>query len=153
MPRAPDPLPTQRPMMRLTIQSQLAQLRRATELVNEFSARYGLADEDSNALHVMLDEVLNNSIRHGLASESAHAIAVTLELAEGEIKVQVEDDGVAFDPTQAPVAQLGGTLEERKEGGMGLTFVRALTHRMEYRRIDGRNQLTLRRRVGGESSR
>lgn len=134
-------------MMRLVIDSRLSEIRRATELVDEFKARHGLADEDANAIHVVLDEILSNSIRHGLAGAASHAIAVTLELAKGEITVEVEDDGVAYDPTQAPAPVLAGTLGERQEGGLGVAFVRALTDSIEYRRIDGRNRLVLRRRI------
>jgi anti-sigma regulatory factor (Ser/Thr protein kinase) len=134
-------------MTRLVIDSQLSEIRRVSKLVDEFKARHGLADEDTNAIHVVLDEILSNSIRHGLAGVASHAIAVTLELAEGEIVIAVEDDGVAYDPTQAPAPVLTGTLEERTEGGLGLTFVRALTDAIEYRRIDGRNRLVMRRRV------
>ena len=134
-------------MMRLVIDSQLPEIRRAMELVDEFKARHGLADEDANAIHVVLDEVLSNAIRHGLAGAPSHAIAVTLELLEGEIMVEVEDDGVAYDPTHAPAPVLAGTLGERTEGGLGLAFVRSLTDSIEYRRIDGRNHLVLRRRV------
>jgi len=135
-------------MMRLLIDSRLSELRRATELVDAFKARHGLADEDANAIHIVLDEVLSNSIRHGLAGAASHAIAVTLALAQGEITVEVEDDGVEYDPTQSALPSLAGTLDERTEGGLGVTFVRALTDSIEYRRIDGRNRLVLRRRVG-----
>lgn len=135
------------PMMRLVIDSQLAEIRRAAQLVDEFKAHHGLADEDANAIHIVLDEVLSNSIRHGLAGAVSHEIAVTLELSEGEITVEVEDDGVAYDPTQAPAPVLSGTLGERTEGGLGVAFVRALTNSIEYRRVDGRNRLVLRRRI------
>ena len=136
-----------RPMMRLVIGSRLSEIRRASELVDEFKARHGLADDDANAIHIVLDEVLSNSIRHGLGGAESHAIAVMLDLSDGEITIEVEDDGVAYDPTQAPAPVLAGTLEERTEGGLGMTFVRGLTNAIEYQRIDGRNRLVLRRRI------
>lgn len=142
-------MPYYGPMMRLVIDSQLSEIRRATELVDKFKARHSLADEDANAIHVVLDEVLSNSIRHGLLGARAHEIAVTLDLSGGEILVEVEDDGVAYDPTQAQAAVLEGTLDERTSGGLGITFIRALTHSIEYRRVDGRNRLVLRRRTVG----
>ena len=142
-------MPYYGPMMRLVIDSQLSEIRRATELVDKFKARHSLGEEDANAIHVVLDEVLSNSIRHGLGNAKAHEIAVTLELSGGEIMVEVEDDGVAYDPTQAPAAMLEGTLDERTGGGLGITFIRALTHSIEYRRVDGRNRLVLRRRTVG----
>jgi anti-sigma regulatory factor (Ser/Thr protein kinase) len=134
-------------MMRLVIDSQLSEIRRAMELVDEFRARHGLEGKDANAIHVVLDEILSNSIRHGLGGAAEHAISVTLELSEGEIRVEIEDDGVAYDPTQAPAPVLAGTVAERQVGGMGVAFVRALTDSIEYQRVDGRNRLVLRRRI------
>ena len=133
--------------MRLVIDSQLKEIRRAMKLVDEFQVHHGLADTDANAIHVVLDEILSNSIRHGLGGAASHEIAVTLEFSEGEIMVEVEDDGIAFDPTQAAAPVLAGTVEERKTGGLGLPFMRSLTDSIEYRRVDGRNHLVLRRRI------
>lgn len=140
-------------MMRLVIDSRLSEIRRATQLVDEFKSRHGLSDEDANAVHVVIDEILSNCIRHGLAGAASHAIALTLELSEGEIRVEVEDGGVAYDPTQAPAPALEGTLDDRTAGGLGVAFVRALTDSIEYQRIDGRNRLLLRRRLRETSRR
>ena len=135
------------PMMRLVIDSQLSEIRRAARLVDEFTAAHGLADEDANAIHVVLDEVLSNTIRHGLAGAPSHEIALTLDLSGGEIRIEVEDDGFAYDPTQAPAPVLSGTLAERTEGGLGMVFLRGLTNSIEYRRVGDRNRLVLRRRI------
>ena len=43
-----------RHMMRLVMASQLSEIRRASALVDEFKARHGLADEDSDAIHIVL---------------------------------------------------------------------------------------------------
>jgi serine/threonine-protein kinase RsbW len=133
--------------MRLVIDSQLKEIRRAMELVDEFQARHGIADDDANAIHVLLDEVLSNSIRHGLGGAASHAISVTLELAGCEIVVAVEDDGFAYDPTQAPAPVLADALGDRKPGGLGLAIMRSFTDSIEYRRLEGRNRLVLRRRI------
>jgi anti-sigma regulatory factor (Ser/Thr protein kinase) len=139
--------------MRLVIDSRLSEIGRAMELVDQFKARHRLVDEDANAIHVVLDEILSNAIRHGLAGAASHDIAVTLELADGEIRIEVEDDGAAYDPTQAPAPRLEGTLEERTQGGLGMAFVRGLTDSIEYRRIAGRNRLMMRRRIRETSRR
>jgi anti-sigma regulatory factor (Ser/Thr protein kinase) len=140
-------------MMRLVIASQFSEIRRAAALVDEFKVRHALGDEDANAIHVVLDEVLSNSIRHGLAGDGSHAITLTLELAKDEIQVVVEDDGVAYDPTQAAPPVLEGALEERKTGGLGVAFVRSLTDSFEYRRVGKCNRLEMRRRLRETSRR
>ena len=133
--------------MRLVIDSRLSELRRAGRLVDDFKARHGLGDEDANALHVVLDELLSNTIRHGLGGDGTHQVTVTLELAGDEIRIEIEDDGVAYDPTQAQAPVLTGSLDERSGGGLGVAFVRALADSIEYRRGEGRNHLVLKRRV------
>jgi anti-sigma regulatory factor (Ser/Thr protein kinase) len=139
-------------MMRLVIDSQLSEIRRATDLVDAFRAHHGLGDEDANAIHIVVDEILSNAIRHGLAGAASHPIAVTLDLSGGEIRVEVEDGGVAYDPTQAPAPVYADKLEEASPGGLGMAFVRQLTDSVEYRRIDGRNRLMLRRRIARPAS-
>lgn len=136
-------------MIRLAIDSRLPEIGRAMDMVDAFRERHGLADSDANALCVVLDEVLSNAIRHGLRGEAGHEISITLDLAGSEIVMEIEDDGAAFDPTEAPAPELAGTLAQRKPGGVGIVFVRQLTHAMEYRRVQGRNRLTLRRRREG----
>ena len=136
-----------RPMMRMVIDSRLSEIRRAAGLVDEFKARHGLADEEANVIHLLLDEILSNCIRHGLGGAASHAIAVTLDLSEGEMRIEVEDDGVAYDPTQAAAPVLADSLEERTEGGLGMVFMRALTDSIEYRRAGEWNRLVLRRRL------
>ena len=134
-------------MMRLVIASLMSEIRRAAELVDQFRAQHGLSDDDANAMHIVLDEVLSNSIRHGLAGAATHAITVTLQLSGDEIVIEVDDDGVAYDPTQAAPPVLEGTLEERKTGGLGVAFVRTLTDSFEYKRVGERNRLVMRRRI------
>ena len=88
-------------------------------------------------------------IRHGYADSKQRAISVSLNMSADEITMEVEDDGVPFDPTQARAPALGGPLSERKIGGLGLVFVRALTDNIAYRRVSNRNCLVLRWRVAG----
>ena len=134
-------------MMRLTLDSRLPEIERATELVRELCARHGLPGRDADALCIVLDELLSNAIRHGLDGAAGHEIGVALDYADGVVTMEIEHGGVAFDPTRAPAPVLAGTLAERKPGGMGIAFVRNLTDSFEYERVAERNRVVLRRRV------
>ena len=134
-------------MIRLDIDSRLAEIERAANFVQAFCASHALSDGDAHALGVVLDELVSNSIRHGLRGEAGHPISIALEVAGGEVLMRIEDEGVPFDPTQAPAEVLAGTLAERKAGGMGIGFVRKLMDSVEYSRVGERNSLTLRRRL------
>jgi serine/threonine-protein kinase RsbW len=90
---------------------------------------------------VVLDETVSNSIRHGAARE----IRVRLALDGGRLVLEVEDDGVAFDPRTAPAPDLDAPAEDRRPGGLGVPLCRALMERIEYERDGALNRLRLSR--------
>lgn len=139
-------------IVHLAISNQLPEVRRATDMADEFCRRHALIDREANAINVVIDEILSNVIRHGYRDSDHHAISVTLDYADGEITIAVEDDGVPFDPTEVPAPALTGSLRERKIGGLGLVFVRALTDSITYRRTSDHNCLELRRRAPAEAA-
>ncbi len=56
---------------------------------------------------------------------------------------EIADDGRAFDPLQAPVPDIGASLQDRAIGGLGIYLVRKTMDGVTYRRQDGRNVVTL----------
>jgi serine/threonine-protein kinase RsbW len=133
--------------MRLVIDSRMPEIRRATDFAQEFGARHALPGRDADAICVVLDELLSNAIRHALGDTGGEPISIMLEYASGEIRLEIEHGGRAFDPTAASPPVLAESLAERRPGGLGIAFVRGLTDQFEYRREQDRNRLILRRRV------
>ncbi len=72
--------------------------------------------------------------------------------AGDEITVEIEDDGRAFDPFDAPPPDLTSSIEERAIGGLGVHLVRSLTDDASYERRDGRNIVTLRKRAAAKEA-
>ena len=66
----------------------------------------------------------------------------------GQARAEVEDDGREFDPLTRPPVDTSAPLEQRGIGGLGVHMVRQLMDSVEYRRVTGRNILTMTRRVG-----
>lgn len=138
--------------MRFAIHSRLSEVRRAVDLATDFCARHAIAERDANAIAVALDEVLSNVINHGLRCSKDHEISISLDYSDSEISVAVEDDSAPFDPTRVPAPALAAGLAQRRVGGLGLVFIRALTDSLAYRRVSDRNCLVFRRRVLGDSA-
>jgi serine/threonine-protein kinase RsbW len=133
--------------MRIVIASRLEEISRAIDMVDELRKTQPIPESDANALCLVLDELLSNSIRHGLKGAADHEISVELDGAEGMLTVQIIDDGIEFDPTRAGAPDTSGGLMERKIGGLGIAFVRKFVDSFEYERDDGRNRVTVRRRI------
>lgn len=109
----------------------------------EFATGEALDERARARLAVVVEELVSNAARHGIG-DGAIAIELTLTVGERGIAVVLEDDGVAFDPTEdrdftGPDAATGG--------GVGLALVRAWANTLRYTREGGRNRIELVLRV------
>jgi anti-sigma regulatory factor (Ser/Thr protein kinase) len=130
----------------LQLKNDLVELERLGESVARFGSRCAWPIGVAQELELALDEVVTNIISYAYEDAGKHEICVRL-VADAEIvTVEVEDDGRPFDPTTAPAAVTGGSIEERPIGGLGWHLVRSVTDGLAYRRAEGRNILTLTKR-------
>jgi len=99
-----------------------------------------LSERTLYRLELVLEEVLMNIARHGFGGKPNHHAMVELGLSDTAVRLQFEDEGQPFDPTQPlrePVAQLADT----PEGGRGLRLLQRTANALDYQRVDGRNLL------------
>jgi anti-sigma regulatory factor (Ser/Thr protein kinase) len=111
--------------------------------VDAFADRRQLRPDVRRDLHLVLDEVINNIVRH--AHPRHPEVVVHLTMVDGALQIRIVDDGEAFDPGSRPYPDTTLGLEERPVGGLGIFLVRQLMTEVRYRRLRGRNHLTLRR--------
>jgi anti-sigma regulatory factor (Ser/Thr protein kinase) len=125
-------------------------LRRAEQGFDEFSNAHGLTRNDTWPFHVALDEILSNVVKYGYAGQGVPGrIEIVLRLEAEALEMMILDDAPAFDPLEAASPDTSLPVGERPVGGLGIEIVRRLMDVIEYRREDdGRNRLTLRRRLG-----
>ena len=70
-----------------------------------------------------------------------------LWLDQDLLSIQVADDGVAFNPLLAPEPDLDLAIDQRPVGGLGIHLMRTMMDDLEYKRVNGQNLLTVRKRV------
>ena len=125
-----------------------SEARQIGDWVAEFSARAGLPGEVQNAIDLSLVEWITNIISYGFEDSREHWILIRFRKAAMEVRVEIEDDGVEFNPLTHPPADTSTPLERRPIGGLGVHMIRKLMDSVLYRREGGRNILTLVKRVG-----
>lgn len=91
-----------------------------------------LPDEPLADLKLALTEAVSNSVRHAYVG-AAGSISVVYELTPHSLGIEVVDDGIGFDPGQAPALEGG----EFTEGGLGITIIRAIADELEIRSQPG----------------
>lgn len=131
----------------IRIKNRLEEIGRLHLFWNEFADRAGLAKEIRFKVELTLEEAVANIVRHGFADNAGHEIAVRLELRGGTIRARLEDDGLPFNPLEAPPVDPDQPLEQRPVGGLGIHLIRSLMDGASYRRSSGRNVLSLTKSV------
>lgn len=129
----------------VTLVNEQSEVERLSRLVEAFGETEGLPPESIFNVNLALDEVITNIIRYAHGDGRQHPIVVRLALEPGVLTAQVEDDGRAFNPLEAPVPDLNASIEERPIGGLGIHLVRTMMNSVEYRRENGRNVLIMKK--------
>ena len=121
--------------------------------MEQFCAANGISDDDTFNLHLVLDESVINVIAHGYQDPSSeHEIRVRLQVNEGELVVEIDDDGIAYNPLEAPVPRFDLPVEQRRIGGLGVHIMKTLARSIEYKRDKDRNHLRIVLRLGQDAS-
>ncbi len=133
----------------LTIVNARPEIKRASAWLDDFAARAGLSNDVIAKLQVALDEVLSNIVNHTLANARGDQREVGLgaRIRADIVELEVTDDGPAFNPNDMVAVPKATRVAERREGGVGLLFVRALMDEVRFVRHGGRNCLTLCKRL------
>jgi serine/threonine-protein kinase RsbW len=127
---------------RLLLHRDLAELKRLPVWIEDWATR-DLSPELSFAVQVGLEEAVANIIMYGAAPEVPLEIMVEVERTDQAVVVRIEDNGSAFDPTQAPPPPLPASLAQAQVGYLGIHLMRRFASGMRYERRDSRNRLTM----------
>jgi serine/threonine-protein kinase RsbW len=115
----------------------------ATAALEELLGRHAVGGEASYNCALVLEEVVTNIVKYAHVKPGPHQIRFAARLTPRHVILSFDDDGREFDPSAAPPPDLGRPLDERPIGGLGIHLVRRLADRMEYKRVGGRNCLTV----------
>jgi anti-sigma regulatory factor (Ser/Thr protein kinase) len=135
----------------LRLANQLTEIPRSAELVEAFLRTHGVAPGVISTANLCLEELVANTIAYGYGDTAPHEIEVQLAWDGATLVIDIADDGKPFDPTLAPVPDVGAALEDRPIGGLGIHLVRTLMDEVAYRREGGRNRVRLCKRLSPAS--
>ena len=127
----------------LTVVASPTSLRDVTEFVREGAIEANLPEERISELDVIVDELIMNVYSHAYPDHSLGHVTVTYSIpAPGELRVEVADQGVAFNPLEAKPPDLTLSIEDRPIGGLGVYLVKTFAKSLTYRREQGWNRLS-----------
>ncbi len=131
----------------MVIKNQVSELERAGRAVEAFGERHSVPARIMFNVNLAVDEILTNIISYGYPQGGDHEIVIRLSLSAGELIVIIEDEGRPFDPLHTKPPDTEVPASERSVGGLGIHLVRKVMDRLEYRREEGKNVLTMTKAV------
>jgi anti-sigma regulatory factor (Ser/Thr protein kinase) len=132
---------TAEPALVLDLSSEREVLEPARLAVHAFLQPHALSDATVFNVELVLEETLMNVIWHAYAGRPGQRIGVCVRLEAGQVVIEIDDDGMAFDPRAARPAARPASIGEAQPGGLGLLLLRARAAAVDYRREGGRNHL------------
>ena len=117
---------------RLSVPGRYENLALIGEFVAVAARRAHLDDKAVFDAQLAVDEACTNVIVHAYGGEGLGDISLEVQVSEGEIQVRLRDRGEAFDPRTVPPPNLTCKLSERKNGGLGLHFMRNLMNNVHF---------------------
>lgn len=127
------------------LESDLSKLETLRQHLVDYGKMTGLSRACLFDINVCLDEIFTNIVSYGFTDESAHLISFTVKAVGYELIIDVEDDGVPFNPLEAKDPMVPEDLVHLKIGGLGIYIVKKLMDEVCYKRKQGKNKLTLKK--------
>jgi anti-sigma regulatory factor (Ser/Thr protein kinase) len=122
------------PTLQVAIRNEVAELRVLSDALEQFCVRHRVDSTARVHLQVVLDELASNVIKYAWPDGGTHRIELFLSAVDDGIKLEIVDDGRAFDPRNviAPAQRTPGNT-------LGLHLVRQLVDHIDHVRSGGCN--------------
>ena len=127
----------------LVMDADIREVSRLNAFIKEVCGELKVEDSMTKNIRLAVEEAVVNCISY------AQTETVEVEAySNGEaLRIVIRDAGAAFDPTEVRAADTSLSAEERPVGGLGILLVRQLMDSINYERIDGKNVLTLIKKI------
>lgn len=131
----------------LLIKNDVREVSKYSTFMKSVLEKLSIEKSLARQLRLAVEEAVVNVIDYAYPVGIEGDIEIRIMSDGGTLKTVIIDSGVAFDPTAKEKADTSLSAEDRQIGGLGILLVRELMDSINYERIDGRNILTLIKRV------
>ena len=128
---------------KLVIKNEISEISKLAIFIEELGEELNLTPDLVFNLNLVLEEAVSNVILYAYPKEEHQTISLIARKKDNQLIFVLTDSGKEFDPTQAPDADITLSAEDRPIGGLGIFLIRQIMNTVEYRRIEGKNVLTL----------
>ena len=131
----------------LTLPDDVQEVPRLADFVTGVCESVGFDENTTMQMNLALEEAVVNVMNYAFPPGTHGDVRIDAYANDVRLKFVISDSGIPFDPTTRGKVDTSLSLEERDIGGLGIFLVRQLMDSMNYERLNGRNILTLRKKL------
>ena len=133
------------------LKSDLSELKTLSQHLNYYGQANGLKEVFISEINICLDELFTNIVLYGFKDDLDHIIRFRINMNANALIINIEDNGIPFNPTIRKDSELPADIKNAKIGGLGIHIVKKLMDDIWYERKPGKNKLTLKKSVHAPS--
>ena len=131
----------------IILANDISEISRLYEFIEELGSDFSLSPDIVFNLNLVLEEAVVNIINYAYLKEDHESIYLSAKMHEGSNVLVLTDTGKEFDPTAVPEADVTLSADDRQIGGLGIFLIRQIMNEVKYERIEGKNVLTLEKKL------
>lgn len=131
----------------LTIKNDVHEIKRFSSFMKSVIEKLNIETSLARQLRLAVEEAVVNVIDYAYPIDSEGNITINMMYDGNSLHFQIIDTGAAFDPTTVQKSDTTLSAEDRQIGGLGILLVRELMDSINYERTDGKNILTLIKKI------
>ena len=135
----------------LVLTTEIAEFDRLRSWFQSFARQRALPEEITDRMLIAADEVFTNIAAYAYSGATGQ-VEVSAEQDGAVLHLTFKDTGKPFDPTKASDPDVQSPVNSRPIGGLGIFVVKRLMDKVEYRRENDCNILTLTKQIFPETS-
>ena len=127
----------------LTLPNDIETIPQLNVFIDQAAEDAPLPPDLSMSLNLAIEEAVVNVMSYAYPRGTHGDVIIDLFVTDQQLTIAIIDQGIPFDPTSQVEADTSLSVEDRPIGGLGIYLVRQLMDSINYERIDGKNVLTL----------
>lgn len=131
----------------ITLPNDVQQIGSLASFVDEAAEAARIDMTVAMSLNLAMEEAVVNVMNYAYPPEDHGDVDIHCVCEDHELRFIITDTGTPFDPTKVKAADTTLSAEDRPIGGLGIHLVRQLMDDMSYSYTDGKNILTLTKKI------
>ena len=131
----------------LTLPNDIETIPQLNEFIDTVAEEIGLDMSLTMSLNLAIEEAVVNVMEYAYPEGEQGNVDIEVSADERWLTFIISDNGIPFDPTTQEDADTTLSADERPIGGLGIFLVRQLMDSINYQRENGKNILTLSKKM------